>query len=391
MYTSLLKLLSSKDIAAIRKMSSPSSMVIYINGRFLTQPRTGVQRFALEILNSLDKVASESSGIFPNIQFICLVPPNVQDDLLPKWQTIKIKRAGRLTGNLWEQMELPFLARRGLLLSLCNIGPLLHFDQVVIFHDASVFAVPQAYSLPFKIKYRVILWVLARTARQVLTDSQFSQQELAHYLRIRKEKVGVMPGGCDHILDIEPDESILAEQRLAQKPYLLAVGSSSPHKNLAIVVKAIEKSLDHSFNLVIAGGTFSKVFNAVESVESERIIRLGYVTDAQLRALYSQAVGFIFPSIYEGFGLPPLEAMACGCPVLSSNKASLPEVCGNAALYFDPLDILDIEKQIGQFMNDSMLRDSLKARGFVRAKQFTWEKSAIMLINTIITQLHPLE
>lgn len=391
MYTSLLKLLSFKDIAAIRKMSKPSSMVIYVNGRFLTQPRTGVQRFALEILNSHDKAASESPGKVPNIQFICLVPPNTQDDLLPKWQTIKIKRAGRLTGNLWEQMELPFLARRGLLLSLCNIGPLMHFDQVVIFHDASVFAVPQAYSLPFKIKYRVIMWVLARTARQVLTDSQFSQGELAHYLRINKEKIEVMPGGCDHILAIEPDESILADHRLAQTPFLLAVGSSSPHKNLAIVVKAIEKSPDYSYNLVIAGGTYSKVFNAVESIESERIIRLGYVTDAQLRALYSQAVGFIFPSIYEGFGLPPLEAMACGCPVLSSNRASLPEVCGNAALYFDPMDVKGIGRQITQFMNDSTLRDSLKEKGFVRAKQYTWEKAAIMLFNTIIKQHHPLE
>jgi len=390
MYTSLLKLFSFKDIAAIRKMIKPSSAVIYINGRFISQPLTGVQRFALEILNSLDKVKSQSSDKFPNLHFICLVPPNTQDALLPKWQTIKVKRAGRLTGNLWEQIELPFLARRGLLLSLCNIGPLLHFNQVVIFHDASVFAVPQAYSLPFKIKYRVIMWVLARTARQVLTDSQFSQEELAHYLKIRNEKIEVIPGGCEHILAIEPDHSIFADQRLAQTPFLFAVGSSSPHKNLAMVVKAIEESPDHSFNLVIAGGTFSKVFNAVESVESDRIVRLGYVTDAQLRALYSGAVGFIFPSIYEGFGLPPLEAMACGCPVLCSNKASLPEVCGNAAIYFDPLDVQDIGQHMHQFVNDSELRDSLKVRGFSRAKQYTWEKSAIMLFNTIIKQLHPL-
>ena len=181
--------------------------------------------------------------------------------------------------------------------------------------------------------------------------------------------------------------SILADQRLVQTPFLLAVGSSSPHKNLAIVVKAIEKSPDNSYNLVIAGGTFSKVFNAVESVESERIIRLGYVTDAQLRALYSQAVGFIFPSIYEGFGLPPLEAMACGCPVICSNKASLPEVCGDAALYFDPLNILDIEQRLNRFMTESTLRDLLREKGFARAKQYTWEKSAIMLLNTIIDQI----
>lgn len=357
--------------------------IIYINGRFLTQPLTGVQRFAFEVLKSLDKVISENPDRFPTIRLVCLVPPNAQDELLPKWRNIQIRRSGRLKGNLWEQIELPFFARHGLLLGLCNIGPLLHFNQVIIFHDASVFAVPQAYSLPFKLKYRVTMWALGRTARQILTDSQFSQDELTHYLKIKKDRIEVVPGGCEHILSVDPDDSILQDKRVSQLPFLLAVGSSSPHKNLSIVVKAIEESSDGSFGLVIAGGTFSKIFNAVETVESQRITRLGYVTDGQLRALYSHAVGFIFPSIYEGFGLPPLEAMASGCPVLCSNRASIPEICGDAAIYFDPLDIQDIERRIDQLVSDPALQESLKARGFERVKLYTWERTALSLLKII--------
>jgi len=349
---------------------------IFINGRFLTQPVTGVQRFAAELLKALDQAIENNATSPQHNRFICLIPQETKDKNLPGWRNIQVQKCGRLSGNLWEQFELPFFARRGLLLSLCNIGPVLHFNQVVIFHDASVFAVPQAYSLGFKIKYRLVMWVLARTARQVLTDSQFSREELAHYLKIKKDKIIVNPGGCEHILNIEPDSSILSDKRIAQKTFLLAVGSSSPHKNLSIIEKAIENYPENSIYLVIAGGTFSKVFNAVDTVETQRIVRLGYVTDAQLRALYSRAVGFVFPSLYEGFGLPPLEAMACGCPVICSNRASLPEVCGDAALYFDPLNVDEINHSISRFLENSPLRDELREKGFERAKLFTWKKAA---------------
>jgi glycosyltransferase involved in cell wall biosynthesis len=189
--------------------------------------------------------------------------------------------------------------------------------------------------------------------------------------------------GCEHILISAPDYSILEDQRLTQKPFLLAVGSSSFHKNVANVVDAVESLSDQSVQLVIAGGKNSRIFTTVKESGSSRIIHLGYVTDAQLRALYSRAIGFVFPSIYEGFGFPPLEAMTCGCPVICSNRASLPEVCGDAALYIDPLDVQQISHQINQLINNSSLQDSLRKSGFEQVKQFTWEKTARFFWKTL--------
>ena len=287
-------------------------------------------------------------------------------------------------GNLWEQIELPFFARKGLLVSLCNIGPVLHFNQIVIFHDASVFAVPEAYTFPFKVKYRSIMWVLARTARQIITVSEFSRMELAKYLKINSNNFLLIPEGCEHILKFTPDHSIMERNGLSQKPFILVIGSASPHKNINAVIRVIQKLNENVIDLVIAGGDYAKVFKPVEETETKHIIRLGYVNDSELRALYEHALFLIFPSLYEGFGLPPLEAMACGCPVLSSNRASLPEIYSQAALYFDPTSQEDIYNKIKEFMESSTLREYHRKMGFSLVKQYTWNSAAKLLLKAIL-------
>ena len=353
----------------------------YINGRFLMQPATGVQRFALEILNSLDILLSSKNALSTN--YICLVPPDRIRDSLPKWQNISIRACGFMHGNLWEQLELPFYSRKGMLIDLCNIGPIFHFSQFVVIHDASVFAVPEAYSTLFKLKYKLIYYFLSRTAKKVITVSQFSKKELKRCLKINSDRIAVIPEGCEHILKAEIDESILDKFSLRGQPYLLAVGSSSLHKNLNSVIKAINLTHEKLPNLVIAGGNFSKVFSKMCNSQDEGIIRLGYVTDGQLRALYENAVAFIFPSLYEGFGLPPLEAMICGCPVACSNRASIPEICGDAAIYFDPTNLSDIQSQIQKLVNDPPTQKSLKQKGIFRAEYFTWERAARSLLTIL--------
>jgi glycosyltransferase involved in cell wall biosynthesis len=366
-------------------------MLVYINGRFLTQPITGVQRFALELVKALEAYLTENASLQQEYKFICLAPSKCQEQSLPHWKNIAIERPGILNGNLWEQIELPFFARKGLLLSFCNIGPVLHFNQIVIFHDASVFAVPGAYSLPFKIKYRFIMGILARTARQVITVSQFSRLELAKYLRIGSEKISLIPEGCEHILQFDPDYSIIKKNALDQKPFILIIGSASPHKNVAGVVRAIRNFPGLEITLVIAGGEYSRVFKPVEGTESEHIIRLGYVNDSQLRALYENALCLLFPSFYEGFGLPPLEAMSCGCPVISSNKACLPEIYRDAALYFDPTSAEEIQKSITEFLANPALREQSREKGFTLVKQYTWKVAVKSLLDTITSSQGRLE
>lgn len=356
---------------------------IYINGRFITQPITGVQRSALEILKSLDDLLTHNDSLKQRYIFICLVPHDVHKNEIPNWQNIDLQIVGKLTGNLWEQIELPFFAQKGLLLCLCNIGPVFHFNQLVVFHDASVFAVPEAYSFPFLMKYRFIMWVLARTSRKIITDSIFSKNELVKYLKINKEKISVIPLGSEHIFNSTPDYSIMNNKLLKKNTYLLTVGSSSPHKNVTSLVTAFYQLSNKEIYLVIAGGKYSKVFKEVEESETDRIIRLGFVTDGELRALYENALCFIFPSYYEGFGFPPLEAMSCGCPVISSNSASLPEACGDAALYFNPNNINELSQQISQVLENENLRKEYIAKGLKQVEHFTWEKTVQNLISII--------
>ena len=356
----------------------------YINGRFLTQPATGVQRFALEILNGLDNILNSKNALKSN--YICLVPTDTIRNSFPKWQNISIQECGFMHGNLWEQLELPFFARKGLLLDLCNIGPLFHPSQIIVIHDASVFAVPEAYSTLFKLKYKLVYYFLSRTAEKVITVSQFSKRELSRYLKINADRIAVIPEGCEHILRAELDVSILDKYSLCTQPYLLAVGSSSLHKNLNSVIKAINLTHEKLPNLVITGGRFSKVFTQTDRSQDEGITHLGYVSDGQLRALYENAVAFIFPSLYEGFGLPPLEAMRCGCPVICSNSASIPEICGDAALYFDPTNLSEIRSQIQHLVDNPPTQKLLKQNGVLRAQSFTWDRAAQSLL-TILKEL----
>jgi glycosyltransferase involved in cell wall biosynthesis len=170
-------------------------------------------------------------------------------------------------------------------------------------------------------------------------------------------------------------------------PDILAVGSRSPHKNLAAVVQAVSRLGGSALPLVAAGGANTRVFNPAE-LNGNSFHAVGYVTDLELRALYEQAACFVYPSLYEGFGLPPLEAMTCGCPVVVSRAAALPEVCGDAALYCDPHDPENIAEQIRTVLHDSGRRAELRERGLARARCFTWGRAASALLG-ILAETYP--
>lgn len=339
-------------------------MTLFVNARFLTQPITGVQRYAVEVSKQLKHLR-------PELRF--LTPKNVLHHQLA--EQLGAERTGTLKGHAWEQLELPVYTRQGKLLSFCNTAPLLKRDQLVVLHDASMFAVPDTYSLAFRSWYKLLFLTLSRTARNVLTVSRFSQQELAQYCRVPETALTVVHEGAEHIHTEVADARILNRHQLRERPFLLAVGSQSPHKNFRGLVEALARLGPTPFDTVIVGGTHSSVFAQTSTLPSS-IKQLGYVTDAELRALYEHADGFVHPTYYEGFGLPPLEAMTCGCPVVTSDAASLPEVCGDAALYFDPHDPADIAAKVHQLIGDAPLRQALRERGFARVQQFTWRRCA---------------
>jgi len=351
---------------------------IFINGRFLTQPLTGVQRYAHELLNAFDVLN-------PGMELICLAPP--EEFTRPAWKNIELRVIGKNRGNLWEQVDLPLWLKGEFLFSPCNIGPAFYKNQTVTFHDASVFAVPQAYSQTFKAKYKFVFQQLVRHAVSILTDSNFSQKELANHLHCDVGRFNVIPLGGDHLQNIPADESIFQTCELKNQPYILMVASQSPHKNTARLLEAIV-GLKGDTKFALAGGSFKSVFQNIKTQSlPSNVIQLGYINDAKLKALYEHALGFIIPSYYEGFGLPILEAMNFGCPVISSSAASLPEVGGEAVLYFDPFNAADIKEKIEVFISDSPLQERLRQRGTTHAAQFTWSKTAKKTLELLTSRL----
>ncbi|HNT98562.1 MAG TPA: glycosyltransferase family 1 protein, partial [Elusimicrobiales bacterium] len=328
-------------------------------------------RYAREVTRALDELAEGN-------EVRLLVPRSVcaADIVL---RNIQIERAGVLDGHLWEQTELPFYSRKGVLLNLCNPAPLFRSRQVSLMHDVIVFAVPDSTSFLFRAWHRTIFRSVSALTRLIVTDSEFSRGEIVKYLGTSPDKIKVVYAGCDHIGRIDRDDTVLSRHGLSSRPFIFAVSSLNPNKNFASIVRAFESLGRPDFDLVIAGGVNPAVFSRSKADFPPHVRYLGYVTDGELKSLYSAASCFIYPSFYEGFGLPPLEAMASGAPVIVSRASSLPEVCGDAARYIDPRSADSIAAAIKEVMGDSALRARLRTKGLERARAFTWESTARLL------------
>jgi glycosyltransferase involved in cell wall biosynthesis len=353
-----------------------------INGKFASQRITGVQRVGYELAMAFQRLFPE------DIELPLLIPGDARADVA----LLKAKSVFRwLKGSLWEQLGLPFAAGGRTLLSLCNIGPLFARRQVVMMHDVAVYDLPENYSWKFRLWYRIAFAVLKRNASHIVTVSEFSRQRIMARLGIDASRISVVWNGVDHFDRIAPDTSILSRLNVENDGYVLAVGNLSVGKNLARVLAAIEAlSERHDWKFVVVGGCDLRVFNpkAKAGYEmSKNIIAAGFVSDGELRALYENAACFLFPSLYEGFGLPPLEAMACGCPVIVSREAALPEVCGDAAMYCDALSVDDIADKVAQMMGDAALRESWRVRGRAHARTFRWDRSARRLLDVLEREL----
>lgn len=346
---------------------------LFLNGKFLAQRTTGVQRMAHGIVNALDRsLQTRPCGCTVEI----LLPPSAKP--IEGLQVIRQRHVGRAgrTLTLWEQLDLPANARNGTLLCLSGSAPFLARSCVVTVHDAAVFLHPQAYSRLFVAWYRLLFSHHARRSPFVLTISESSARDLATHLPPTKFRV--VPMSAEHIISQPADGTVMEQLQLSPQGYLLAVGSLNPTKNFAALIDAYAAStLSERLPLVIVGAINRKVFRAGSSVIDHPNVRwAGPIPDAQLRALYEQAALFIFPSIYEGFGIPPLEAMLCGCPVAASNASSIPEVCGNAAHYFDPHDLNEMRSVIESILENDVYRKVLIERGRQRALTFTWDHTA---------------
>ncbi len=354
---------------------------IAINGRYLTQGMTGVQRFATEIVAAADALAV--AGAWPAARV--LHPADARDAGL---QAFRPESVGSRSGQAWEQIDLPRALRGDLLLNLGNTAPVLAgARQAVVIHDAGAFDTPDSYSFAFRTWYRLLQKRLARGGATILTVSAFSQTRIAAALGIPEANIGVLPEGGEHVLRIAADGAVLAKHGLLPERYALVVGNPAAHKNLAALTAAADVLGRHDLVLAVAGAADPAVFRAGGEVAAGAARMLGRVSDAELRALYENALCLIFPSRYEGFGLPPLEAMTCGCPVVAAHAGAVPEVCGSAALWFDPAQPATLRDALLRLIEEDGLRDGMRGAGLLRARDFTWDRAARRLLTLIEDRL----
>jgi len=347
----------------------------FINGKFLSQKITGVQRYAIELFRAMDTLLGQ------DIQAVILAPKNTIHEI--EFRNIQVRKTGHFRSHLWEHFELPILTGSTFLYSPFTAPPFLH-NQVVTLHDPGALAFPEYYSTRFRLFYGFVFRRLGKNARRILTDSEFSKSEFVTRCGIEKEKISVVYPGSEHLMTVKPDHSVF--QRIGinpLQPFFLGVSSRSPHKNFQAIINAMDYLKDRNVPLVIAGGINQGVFSSSEAQAAANTIDAGYVTDGELRALYERAYCFIYPSFYEGFGLPPLEAMHSGCPVIVSDRASLPEVCGEAALYCNPERPETISEAMGRLLDNLALRDELIEKGRQRVKLFTWKECAEKVLSHI--------
>ncbi len=375
-------------------------MRIGIDARSVLKQRTGVGNYTYNLIQHLSQQDRENQYVLfyshhlniksaipeiknPNFESKFIRFPNKLLNLM--WGTVKLPKIDWLVG------EVDLYHSPNYTLNILGRG-----KSLMTIHDLSFLAYRQFSLASGRWHYAFKIKNYAKKTDAIITDSQSTKSEVLKYLKVPEEKIHVIYLGCSEGFQPFPESE--KKQKIREKynikgDFILYVGTLEPRKNLKGLICAYDRSrAKEDFLLVLAGGKgwkYKHIFRLVKRLKLEdRVIFTGYMSDSDLPALYNSASVFVYPSFYEGFGLPPLEAMACGTPVIVSHTTSLPEVVGNAGVYVDPSDIEQISTSIDTVLSDTELRQTLRERGLKRAKLFSWGKTAketIMLYKQLVS------
>jgi len=371
-------------------------MRIGLDGIPLTALKTGVGHYTFELACALAGVAPESSF---EVVYPSNLPPvaiTEQDASLSLPANLKIKRVrvGPL-GRYWWSTGLPrYVRSTGIELfhgTNYDVPPWRQCATVLTIHDLSLLIHPETHETRRVSRSRRRLPLMARAANAVIVPTESVQSEVFEYLGLSADKVFAVPEAARTCFTpVELAETEVVRRRLGiGDDFLLTVGTIEPRKNLLTLLSAFEELARQrplaTLQLVIAGsrGWLSEPFFAAleRSPMRQRIILTGYLNDEELRALYSSCRAFVYPSIYEGFGLPPLEAMACGAPVITSRIPALEETTGGAAILVELTNAEAFAAAIADLLDSDDLRSKLSALGRSRAAEFTWERTARLTLD----------
>ncbi len=335
-----------------------------INGKFYAMEITGVQRFAREIVLELDKIAD-------NLDIEIVVPANGKD--IPLLKNIKIVKTSLKKSILWEQLWLPLylMMNKRIGLHLCHVAPILKPDIVCV-HDANVLINPQWFTRKIRIWYSLILYLCAKFAKKIITVSEFSKKELINVLNIPEMRITPIVEGWQHLNKIIADDSTLNKYSLKKGEYYFTLGTRAPHKNIRWIYDYAQKHPNTIF--VVSGFSDNHIYGKIDVDIPENMKFLGYISDEELKSLMQNCRAFVFPSFYEGFGIPPLEALCMGTQVVASSIPVMHEIFGNTVHYIDPYNAnIDLERLL---LEPVELSDSV-------LKKYSWENGAICLYNEL--------
>lgn len=353
-----------------------------LNGLFLTRPVGAAARFALALIAALDRrgeLAGARVALPPGAALQAVLPdlrPGGPPGGLPPG--LPLQPCGRFGGALWEQLDLPRAAGEDWLVNLCDSAPLWRRRQLVLLHDTALPASGGALQRRWQ---AARLATLLGRADCVVVGSRHAADQLGRRFGARAQGLEILPPGGDHILAERPDRSVMAGLDLRGRRYLLTLGDAA---TAALLPAVMERLADPHLLLVQleAGPAAAEVEGSVPgsapgtSADPPWLRRCRVQGDAQRRALYEGAAALLLASGDSGPLLAPLEALCCGCPVVAARQGALPERCGDAALTFDPADPAALAAQLQRLLASSRLAHELRAAGFERARQFTWDAAA---------------
>lgn len=364
-------------------------MFFLVNGR-----GGGIERYARSLVSALQRIDREN-------EYVLFTNKDCQGSfvLAPNFREVKsgVSARFRPAKIIWEQAALPFTLNShkiDVLLSPGNISPLFPgCPSAVIIHDLIPFIWPELFTLTERTALQKLMAAAANRCSRIITVSHSSAQGITEILNIDPAKITVVPGACSETfkpIPETPERATIVAKYGIRSPYILYVASTRPYKNVDGLMKAFDLYLrndqtEHSLVITgLAGKAQSELVRLANDLGlAQRIVFAGFVHDEDLAAIYSAADLSVYPSFYEGFGLPLLESMACGTPVAASNATSLPEVLGDAGLLFDPRNIGEMALAMSSIISNSALRAGMIRKGFERVKLYSWEKTANAVRNVL--------
>ena len=341
------------------------------NGRFLTKKMTGQERFAYELISHLEKICEKGE--------FCVVTSELATSL-PKWENIEIVQTGRLKREAWEQFCLgPYLRKHNLKCVNLTTTFALGHCEVVCIHDTSIFEIGRmfmhsAYGFFGTIWKWLLCRIAAKKAYNILTVSNYSKEKLRDILHIPSERISVVSNAWQHYERVKRDDSVFSRLpgNIERGKYFFSMSSLSPQKNFVWIMEVAKRNPDCQF--MITGKAEGFTHLGSEDLKTSNLHFTGYLTDGEIKALMSECRAFIHPAIYEGFGIPPLEAMSCGAKVIVSTATCLPEIYQDAAYYIDPYDY-DVDL-------DDLLTKEVEPKETV-LNRFSWSKEAGKLLQLL--------